>query len=101
MKRMVSLLLAALLVALLLAACSAKEDNIVFKAEITAINDASIEVTTADDVGFDKATVSYVDDMEPTGFNLIVGQKVCITALPEIRETYPVQITAVFIELAN
>ncbi len=100
MKKL-SCILILLLIIGLLPACSAKTENIVFEAEITSINDSSIEVTTSDEVGFDKAVVSYAENMEPIRFNLIVGQKVRITALPEISETYPVQLTAVSVELSD
>lgn len=78
--------------------CSTKEETIVFTAVIDEINDNSLLVTTIDFDGFDRASVGYGEDLE-IGFNLIVGQKLSITILPEIRESYPVQVTAVGIEL--
>ncbi|HAA08226.1 MAG TPA: hypothetical protein DCD98_00495 [Syntrophomonas sp.] len=55
-------------------------------------------VTTTDDVGFDKARVGFDENLE-IPFDLAEGQVIEIEALPEIRESYPVQITAVKISL--
>ncbi|NLP23775.1 MAG: rhodanese-like domain-containing protein [Syntrophomonadaceae bacterium] len=55
-------------------------------------------VTTTDDVGFDKASVGFDENLE-IPFDLVAGQIIEIEALPEIRESYPVQITAVNINL--
>lgn len=74
------------------------EKNIVFNATIESVQDNSIVVTTADDVGFDRANVSYDETLEIT-FDPAAGQVIEIEALPEIRESYPVQITAVKISL--
>lgn len=82
----------------LLTGCGQKTDNITFVATIESIQDNSIMVTTTDKVGFDKASVGFDAGLE-IPFNLIVGQRVEIEALPEIRESYPVQITAVKISL--
>ncbi len=95
MRRLIIPLIIALLI---LSGCDKKEPNIVFTALIESIADRSILVTTSDDVGFDKANVGYDTSLE-IGFNLLVGQTVKIEMLPEIRESYPVQITAVRIDL--
>jgi hypothetical protein len=100
---MAALAAAAMLIAFL-AGCTQKEqepagENIAFTGVIEQINDNSILVSTTDDVGFDKASVGYSDDMAEPDFNFIVGQMVKITILPQIRESYPVQVTAVKIEL--
>jgi rhodanese-related sulfurtransferase len=73
-------------------------NNMVFNATIESIQDNSIIVTTTDDVGFDKASVSFDENLE-IPFDLVAGQIIEIEALPEIRESYPVQITAVKISL--
>ena len=54
-------------------------------------------VTTKDDVSFDKASVSFNKSYKPD-FELKIGISVEITILPEIRESKPVQVTAVKIE---
>ncbi len=95
MKKILITLLIALL---LLTGCGQKSDNITFTAIIDSIHDSSIMVTTSDDVSFDKASVGFDKGLE-IPFDLIVGQRVEIEALPQIRESYPVQITAVRISL--
>ncbi|SHI13401.1 hypothetical protein SAMN02745823_02687 [Sporobacter termitidis DSM 10068] len=100
MKKIIVLLICAGVLLSALAGCGKKEQNIVFTATVDEIHDSSILVSTADDVGFDKASVSFAADVK-IGFNLIVGQTVKITALPQIKESYPVQVTAVAIELVT
>ncbi len=95
---MKKLFIALLSVLLLLAGCGQKNDNITFSATIESIHDNSIMVTTTDDVSFDKASVGFDKKLE-IPFTLAVGQTIEIEALPEIRESYPVQITAVKISL--
>jgi hypothetical protein len=85
-----------MLLAIISIGCS-KDNNVTFHATIEKVDENSIFVTTTDDVGFDKASVSFSKDLE-VKFNLLVGQKVTITILPEIRTSYPVQVTAVKIE---
>lgn len=84
----------------ILAGCAKKEPNIIFTGTIETVSDRSILVSTADDVSFDKASVSFAPDMK-ISFNLLVGQVVKITILPQIAESYPVQVTAVAIELVS
>ncbi len=90
-------------VILALSACSTSE-NIVFTAIIESVMENSILVTTItttdSDVGFDRASVSF-DENTSIPFNLIPGQTVELTILPEIRESYPVQVVAVKIQLAD
>ena len=95
MKKLLFLLFATLF---LLVGCGQKNDNIVFTAVIEIIQDNSIMVTTFDDVCFDKASVGFVEALD-LQFTPVSGQTVEIEALPEIRESYPVQITAVKITL--
>jgi len=97
MKRIFAFLLFFILV---LSGCSGKSDNIVFSAVIESVYENSMAVTTNDDVGFDKATVGYDKNMK-IDFVLEAGRKVIITILPQIRESYPVQVTAVRIEPAE
>lgn len=87
-------LLSVLTICLLLTACTAKKDTITFNAVIEHIDDSHILVNTTDhDAGFDKASVSLVEGITlPTG--LAVGQTISVEAAPEIRESYPVQVTA-------
>ena len=89
-----------LIAIILLAGCGLKNENIVFSATIESIHDNSIMVTTSDDFSFDKASVDF-DKMLKIPFTPAVGQTVEIEALPEIRESYPVQITAVKISLKD
>lgn len=79
-----------------LTGCTNKE-NVTFDAQIEDISDNSIMVTTSDNVGFDKASVG-IDKAKIDG-ELDVGNKVKITILPEIRESYPVQVTATKVEV--
>ncbi len=94
MKKMIVVILAFML---MLAACTSKEKNIIFTATIVSVSENGIMVTTTDDVGFDKASVGYDKNFE-VDFNLIEGQTVEIEILPQIRESYPVQVTAVSIK---
>lgn len=95
MKKVILILSIALFV---MAGCGQKNDHIIFIATIDSIQANSIMVTTTDDVGFDKASVGFDENLE-IPFNLMVGQVIEIEALPAIRESYPVQITAVKISL--
>ena len=72
------------------------EQNITFTAQIESLSGNSIVVTTEDDVGFDKASVS-ISTLKAE--EMSVGDQVEITIKPEIRESYPVQVTAVSIEV--
>ncbi len=95
MKRLAAIVMAAIII---LTGCSAKEDNIVFTAIIDEIHEEGMLVTTVDYDGFDRAYVSYAENMEGNAFNFIVGQELTFTVLTEMRESYPVQVTAVRIE---
>lgn len=96
MKRIVILVLITLLI---LPGCSSeKENNVIFDAIVEEVNDGGVLVTTEDEVGFDKASVTY-DENLVIDFELAVGQSLIIEILPEIRESYPVGVTAVRIEL--
>jgi hypothetical protein len=100
MKKIIPLLMCAAVLIMTMAGCAKKEPNIVFTGTIEEVSDSSILVTTADDVGFDKASVSFAPDVK-IAFNFLKGQVVKLTILPEIRESYPVQVTAVAIELVS
>lgn len=71
--------------------------NIVFTATIEELQENSMVVSTTDNVGFDKATVSLSPGVEMP-VDLLVGRVVKLTILPEIAESYPVQVKAVKIE---
>ncbi len=100
MKRAFSFFLCALVLLPLLGGCRKKEPNIVFTGVIEEVREKSLLVLTSDDVGFQKASVGFAPGLK-AGFGLAVGQTVKITILPEIRESYPVQVTAVAIELIS
>lgn len=96
MKKIIVLVLVSLL---LIPGCSNKqENNIVFNAVIQEVYDEGMLVTTDDEVGFDKASVSY-DENLLMDFQPQAGQEVEIEILPQIRESYPVGVTAVRIAL--
>lgn len=82
-----------LLILILLTSCSGKDDTITFDAEIEQVSESSILVKTIDFESFDKASVDLGE--AEYDFDLEVGQLVEITIKPEIRESYPVQVTAV------
>ncbi len=91
-----------LVILLMVSACTActkntVEKNTTFTGIINEVEDQSILVETTDDVGFDLASVNLSEIMD-IGFTLQVGQSVQLTILPEIRESYPVQVTAIDIE---
>jgi rhodanese-related sulfurtransferase len=77
-----------------------KTDLITFTAVVEDLNINSAAVTTSDNVGFDKATVYFTENMD-VDFLLETGQTIKVTILPEIRESYPVQVSAVKIELIS
>ena len=81
-----------------LVACSIKEKTITFNARVESVSEGSILVTTDGSVQFEKASVSFEDGYEPN-FEIKIGQSINVEILPEIRESYPVQVTAVNITL--
>ena len=85
-------------VMIILGGCSEKTENITFTAVVESVFDNGIVVTTVDEVGFDKASIGF-DRTLVLNFQPRVGQTLKIEILPEIRESYPVQVTAVRIEL--
>jgi len=95
LKKILFLLATAMLI---LAGCTAKSENITFTAVVESVFDNGILVTTVDEVGFDKANVGF-DKNLALEFTPKKGQTLKIVILPEIRESYPVQVTAVSIEL--
>jgi len=102
MKRKWILSLSCVLFAMLLFGCGTEsgEENITFTGEVQEVNDGSVLVSTTDDVGFDLATVRFEEGAEPD-FTLAEGQTLRITILPQIAESYPVQVTAVSVELLS
>lgn len=97
MKRLTAIFM---LVAIFLSGCEAGSKNIAFTALIESVSENSMVVTTSDNVGFDKARVGYDKNLK-LDFTPAAGQTVEITILPEIRESYPVQVTAVKILLSS
>ncbi len=85
---------------LFVAGCTQKNNNITFTGIIENVSENNIIVITKDDVGFNKASVSYDKNLE-IKFVPEAGQKVKVEILPEIRESYPVQVTGVNIELMS
>lgn len=78
---------------LLLTSCE-HQNTITFTAIIEQIGEGSLLVKTPDEsLGFETASVRFPDKTLPR--NLSVGQVVEVVALPEIQESYPVQVTAV------
>lgn len=82
-----------ILFVLLLAGCASKDQTITFSAEIERVSENSILVRTIDFTDFDKASVD-IGEAE-YDFDLAVGQLIEVTIQPEIRESYPVQVTGV------
>jgi hypothetical protein len=77
-----------------------KDDNFVFVGTVEEIYETGIMITTTEDIGFDRASVGFAEGVILPS-DITVGQAVEIEALPEIRESYPVQITAVKITLVD
>jgi len=86
--------------ALLAGGCDAAapaQENITFAAFVESVEDDGLLVTVIDDagsVGFDRAFAAFSEGLE-IGFEVLKGSRIEITALPEIRESDPVQVTAV------
>lgn len=102
MKKAVSITLAALSLMMLCAGFAGcqRNENIVFTGVIEEIYESgSILVSTTDGADFDKAYVGFADNAETPDFTFAPGQTVEITILPEIAESYPVQVQAVKIKL--
>ena len=97
MKKII-ILICAMVLFLILTGCVNEEQNIVFTGTIEEVYDHSVLVSTTDEVGFDKAVVSFAPGLQ-ISFNLTVGRTLKFTILPQIAESYPVQVTAVAIEL--
>ena len=93
----------------LITSCSAEKTNetiteeetsITFTAVIEEVNDGRWLVSTTDDVGFDKASVGLSSEVA-IAFNPLIGQTVVLIIKPEIRESYPVQVTAISVALSD
>lgn len=95
MKKIIFILI---ILIFILTACKKESKNISFTALIENVSENSMMVTTSDNVGFDKASVGYDKNIK-LNFTPKTGQNVKIVILPEIRESYPVQVTAISIEL--
>lgn len=95
MKKSVLIIIAMLCI---LTGCT-KEKNITFEATIESVNEKSMMISTDDKVGFDKASVG-LSTAKIEG-DLKEGEKVIITIQPEVRESYPVQVTAIKVEAVD
>ncbi|MEG0502799.1 MAG: DUF3221 domain-containing protein, partial [Cellulosilyticaceae bacterium] len=93
MKKVVLVMLTMLFI---LTGCT-KEKNITFEGQVESLSDKTMILTTMDDVGFDKASVG-LGSVKIEG-ELAEGRKVKVTIHPEVRESYPVQVTATKIEV--
>jgi rhodanese-related sulfurtransferase len=92
-----------IIVTLLFSGCTtnkSEEENILFTGIIESIEENTWLVSTSDDVGFDQASVTLTKDIKMP-FNPLVGQTISFTILPEIRESYPVQVTAIAVDLVQ
>ncbi len=106
--RIKSCLLMVCIILVLLAGCSQtsleqpleENDYIEFVGVIVSIDNGNWVVTTTYDVGFDKASVSFIEHVA-IPFNPMVGQQIAFTIEPLIRESYPVQVTAVKVSLVD
>jgi rhodanese-related sulfurtransferase len=96
--RKISIILSVCLLSLcIFVSCGSK--NITFTAIIDTVSENSLLITTQDEnLSFDKAAVFY-DEKLKMDFTPKAGQSIEITILPEVRESYPVQVTAVKITL--
>ncbi|MGL4361900.1 MAG: hypothetical protein ACRCSG_01215 [Cellulosilyticaceae bacterium] len=97
-SKIVVVILITILACFCLAGCS-QEETVTFEGEIIELHEKQMLVITTDDVGFDKASV-YFNDAKIKG-TLAKGAHVIITIFPEIRESYPVQVTAKKIEVTE
>lgn len=77
----------------------AREKNITFEATIESVTEESMIIRTDDKVGFDKASVG-LSTVKIKG-DLKEDKKVVMTIKPEIRESYPVQVTAIKVEVVE
>lgn len=94
---MKNIILISLMLICLLVGCT-KKQSITFEAQIESVSEQSILVTIKDnELGFDKASVG-INTAKIDG-DLTAGKKVNITIQPEVRESYPVQVTATKVEV--
>lgn len=95
---MKKLILVSIVMLFILTGCT-RESNITFEGQIQSLSDQSMIITTHDEVGFDKASVGLsTAKIEGTSAE---GKKVKMTIEPEVREIYPVQVTATKIEVID
>ena len=95
-----ALIISVMLIVGTISACSASNETITFNAKVDSVSAESLMVTTDGTVEFDKASVSFQEGYMPS-FEIQEGQSVIIEILPEIKESYPVQVTAVNITLGD
>ena len=73
-------------------------ETLVFPAIIEKVESTTLTVIPEEEVGFPKAVVHLADSVSLTFFPL-PGQRITVEIVPEIRESEPVQVTAVNITL--
>jgi uncharacterized lipoprotein YajG len=98
MKTRIAFLVSMTILCCFFAGCQKQTNNITFIGTIEEVSAQSILVSTADEVSFDRASVTVPNDLK-LSFKLQAGQTVRITILPKIMESYPVQVIAVAIAL--
>lgn len=97
MKKPAALLFVFIITVLCLTGCK-KDENISFTATIKKLyNGSSMLVSTTENVGFGSASVDI--SKAEISFPMAEGQTIRLTIEPLIRETSPVQVTAVSAEL--
>lgn len=107
--RVFYLIIIFLLVSLVFIGCSSSKSNetvaddvetVSFTGTIESVDSNTWLVSTSDQVGFDKASVQIAENVA-IPFNPLVGQIIHFEILPEIRESYPVQVTAIAVTLTS
>ena len=99
MKRIVQMVTFCLLIVVTLTGCLGNDSGgtLSFNAVVESVNGQSILVVLKEPADFDKASVDLSDVKDLPA--LESGDWVFVTILPEIRESYPVQVTAVSLRI--
>lgn len=100
MNKKINLCLALALLLLSIAGCAKKDENIRFMARVESIYENSITVDVLTE-GMDFSSASVDISGVAPDFELEEGQTLEVTALPTIREVFPVIVTAVEIDLVK
>lgn len=101
MKRIVLFVAFCLLLLSMVTGCLGNDSggNLSFNAVVESVDDQSILVVLKEPAEFDKASVDLSDVADLPA--LEPGDWVFVTILPEIRESYPVQVTAVSLRILS